>query len=242
MRAYVPLGEWEREEVELDEDTVHHLRNVLRLAPGDALDVFNGAGGLGRAVILAAGPRAMRLRIAERAVRPPPAVRVVLQPAMLREQKMDWLIQKAVELGASAIRPLQCERSLARVKPDQAGARLERWRRIVLHAARQSRAAWLPAVSPAREVTAALAEREDGLLLLGDLGPGSVPLREALARCRAAPPPAVAVWTGPEGDFTPEELRAVRAAGATPVSLGAEVLRAETAPLYILSALRYEFM
>ncbi|MBP7830968.1 MAG: 16S rRNA (uracil(1498)-N(3))-methyltransferase [Kiritimatiellae bacterium] len=232
-RAYIPGAAWESGEVDVSGDEGHHLARVLRVHAGARVEMFNGRGGEGLAEVLEVRKDQVRLRVLSRVQKPEPRPAVTLALAVLREGPMDWIMQKAVELGASTIAPVWTERGV--VRPSGKENRCRRWEAIVLNAARQCRAAWLPAVEAPVGLPAFLARPREGLFLVGALEPGAVPLRRTLA---AEPSPErVTVLVGPEGDFTPGELAAARRAGAVPVTLGERTLRAETAALFMLSAL-----
>ncbi|HOW97983.1 MAG TPA: 16S rRNA (uracil(1498)-N(3))-methyltransferase [Kiritimatiellia bacterium] len=236
-RAFLPGAAWERGETELPADEGHHLARVLRVRAGDRVEIFNGRGGEGAAEVLEVVKDRVRLRVLSRAQKPEPRPAVTLALAVLRETPMNWAVQKAVELGAAAIAPVWTARGV--VRPSGKENRCRRWEAIVLNAARQCRAAWLPSVEAPVELPAFLARPREGLFIVAALEPGAVPLCRALA---AAPAPErVTALVGPEGDFTPDELREARAAGAVAVTLGARTLRAETAALYLLSALQHQW-
>ena len=242
MRCLIRPEYWMQDEILLDEEESHHLLRVLRIQPGQIVETFDGAGRAGTAEF--AGPRGNRavLRARERRERSdlsgPP---ITLIQALPREQKMDWIIQKATELGVAAIQPILTANCVARIKEDRADSKLERWRKIALNAAKQSGTPVIPAIEPPLTLKAALADAQQrrSLLLIGALTGPTRPLRDALRA--AQPPSSIAMLVGPEGDFTPEEQMEAIEAGACPVSFGSSVLRSETAALFAICCLRYEF-
>jgi 16S rRNA (uracil1498-N3)-methyltransferase len=232
---------WSRDEITVAGEDYHHLVRVLRLREGDAVGVLDGVGGRARAELAALTGQAAVLRVRERARAEAPRPRVTLCQAVLREGPMDAVVQAAVELGAARILPVATERAVAKYAGRKAETRRERWLRIVWAAARQCGQAWLPDVEPVLSIQEALKRTSESCLRIwGSLGAEARLLRKAL-RGGSGPPEAVAVFIGPEGDFTPEEELLMRQAGAEPVSFGGGVLRADTAALFALSALRYEF-
>ncbi len=243
MRCHIPPSDWPLVDIALSDDESHHLLRVLRAKPGDKVEVFNGEGGTGVASVTAAGRGGVTVRILERAEQKRPAVRLALIQALPREQKMDLILQKAVELGASEIVPVTTENAVVHVKQDRSEGKRERWEKIALNAAKQCGTAWLPKIAPARTLSAFLAaERSFDTLLVCALDERTVPIRDAIQSIKSRAVSSIGVLVGPEGDFSPAEMGAIRTAGAVPVSLGDSVLRSETAAIYALSVLRYEFL
>lgn len=203
----------------------HHCRHVLRLKTGDELTVFDGRGHEARCRLAEAG----KLEFLQHANAPTLHCRLTLAPAVTK-RNMDWIIQKANELGVAALAPLVTDRTIVRAaKPD-------RWREIAVEACKQSGNNWLPEIHAPVPLTEFLENAGAfDLKLIAALAPGTVPLKSALKPARSA-----LVLIGPEGDFTSAEVELARAAGCAPVSLGPLTLRAETAALYALSVLRYE--
>jgi 16S rRNA (uracil1498-N3)-methyltransferase len=195
---------------------------VLRLGPGDPLEVFDGEGGRYEAMLqpdlsLQVGPR--REEAARRTL--------VLAQGLAKGDKMDFIVQKATELGASAVALVAAERSVVRLDEARAAARVARLQRIAEAAARQCGRADVPRVlPPATLVEVSARSRAEGavVLVLHEQAQGC---GLAAAAARAAGPIVLAV--GPEGGFTDEEILAARGAGAEGVTLGRRVLRAETA-------------
>ena len=143
LRCFVLPEAWQGSALTVDETEAHHLVNVLRARVGERVEVFDGAGRTGCAELAAAGKRGAELRLLEQQVQPRPAPELILVQALPREATMDFIVQKAVELGAGAIYPVLAERSIVRLQPGQLAEKSARWRRIALNAARQSHSAWL---------------------------------------------------------------------------------------------------
>jgi 16S rRNA (uracil1498-N3)-methyltransferase len=234
-RCHVPEAEQWPETVELDRATSHHLVRVLRVTPGAAVTLFNGRGASAEAEVLEAGRSGVTVRVRRRRTTPPVAPHVTLVQALIRPQPMDSVFRKATEIGASAIQPVITARCVARTRE-----RPDRWQKTLVSAAEQCGIDWLPVIEPVRTWSEFLATTGGyDALLLCSLDPAARPLKEVLRGGPAAVRWAALV--GPEGDFTPGEAAAAQAAGAVPVSLGCQTLRAETAALYVLACLRYEF-
>ena len=243
MRCYIPPSDWLLADVALGEDESHHLLHVLRVKPGQKIEVFNGEGGTGLAVIETTGRGGITVRILERSEQKRPAVQFALIQALPREQKMDLIIQKATELGASEIIPVTTEHAVVQLKQDRSEGKRGRWEKIALNAAKQCGASWLPKISPAQNLPAFLNSRNRfNALLVCALDENTQPIRDAIQSIKARSVSSVGVLVGPEGDFSVAEMESIRAAGAVPVSLGGSVLRSETAAIYALSVLRYELL
>ncbi len=245
-RCYLAPEQWEAASPRPDPEDAHHLRHVLRLQPGDALTVFDGRGRRAQARIgeITRGGRELTflLDLDSQAQSPLPAP-VILVQAILKGPRMDLLVEKAVELGVTRLVPVRTARAVVRLDGRAADDRRERWQRIATGAGRQCGGDWLPRVAPVTDLADAL--RTEGqpptLALVGALTAEAQSLRAVLEAARQRHPvwPPVAVAIGPEGDFTPDEYAAARAAGWRPVTFGERVLRAETAAMHALSAIAY---
>jgi len=220
------------EHVRVEGPALHHLR-VARVVPGEEVEVFDGRGRAWAAWLESEDDGGALLRLGEE--RPGATGRtVVLIQGLPKGDKLDWVLQKATELGVSAVWPVLTERSVARPKPDALGARHARWQRIVEEAARQSGRAEVPEVAMLRPLEHAVRSLVRGMQLL------VLDEEERGRRLGAsAGDGAVALVVGPEGGLTREEVAGLRASGGLPVSLGPMVLRTETAGLAALAVLRH---
>ena len=222
---------------ELDADALRHMK-VWRLKDGEGVELFDGSGRV-RLYRYRAGIR--RLASAGNCrFFAPPRRGLVLFACVTKGSRWDWTLEKATELGVSRIVPVVSERTIVRIPPAERAAKQARWRRIVEDAARQSGAVWLPEIEELVDFPAVFPLVEATQCFVGALTePPPPPL---LAAVRAAQDDAapgnrdLALFVGPEGDFTPEEL-AELLRRAAPASFGPTVLRAETAALYGLSVL-----
>lgn len=240
-RCFVDPAAWAGETIRLADSDAHHLTDVLRLGPGAPVIVCDGCGGEASGEVADAGPAGLTVRVRERRSRGLSSWQLTLVQAVPKGDRMDWIVQKAVELGAAAIVPVMTERGVVRLEGRRAEQRVERWQRIATEAARQCRTAWIPRVAPVRPLREWLAgSGRPEVLIVGSLEPDARPLGEVCATLRQAPAASAALLIGPEGDFTEAELAAARSAGARPVSFGRRVLRVETAALYLLSVAAYE--
>jgi len=222
----------------LGRDEAYHLQTVLRVKPGERVTFFDGQGHTRLSVVKAAEKHGLSLT-AEGPVRvhSRPLCHLTLFACVSKGNRMDWTVEKAVELGISRIVPVISDRTIVRLDADEGVAKTIRWSRVAEEAARQCGAVWLPEILPPVSFKACLPLLASAHpVFVAALLPTAGPLRNAIA-VHAEPPQQAGWFVGPEGDFTPAELDALLAAGACPVSLGRQVLRAETACLYGLCVL-----
>lgn len=234
-RFHLPPDSWQS--ATLTGDEAKHLAQVLRIRAGENVTVFDGCGRRAEAEVLSVSRDEVSLKLGEAITPPPPRPAITLAQAIPKGKNMDLIVQKAVELGVAAIQPLVTKNTI--VQPGE--GKSDKWRRTALEACKQCGQDTLPAIAdplPFDRWLASLSENP-GLNLIASLAPGAKPFRDTL---RAHPSTTSAtLLIGPEGDFTPEETAAALAAGFLPVTLGSIILRVETATLFCLSALRYEF-
>jgi 16S rRNA (uracil1498-N3)-methyltransferase len=207
--------------VELPRQEARHLQRVLRLRSGDAISVFDGRGGEWSATLVECSTRRVAAEIGSPLPgNPEPPLALSLYPGRCETSRMEWLLQKGTELGVHAFHPCGWGGPPGALKP----ARLERWRRIVAEACKQSGRRWLPEVTPVTELPAAPAGGPPGLLLDADGEPAST----ALA---GPPPPAAMLAVGPADGWSEGEASRLAAGGWRRIALGPRTLRAETAAL-----------
>ncbi|WP_198116571.1 16S rRNA (uracil(1498)-N(3))-methyltransferase [Massilia rhizosphaerae] len=219
--------------VDLPEAVAHHL-HVVRHQSGDELVLFNGEGGQARARIADIGKRRASAEIlALEAVDVELPFRVTLAQGLPEGSKMDWIVEKAVELGAAGIVPLAAQRSVVRLSGERADKRLAHWQAVVVSASEQCGRNRLADVAPVQDFNRWLGQGADGVRIL--LSPRADASLAAWAR--QTPARDVTLLIGPEGGFTDQEEDAARAAGALALSMGPRVLRTETAGLAALAIL-----
>jgi 16S rRNA (uracil1498-N3)-methyltransferase len=232
--------------VSLPAHAARHVQ-VLRMQPGDALTLFNGQGNgqpgsegefaatierMGRSEVeVMVGAYTATTREASRAVH--------LAVGMPANERMDWLIEKAAELGVASIQPLMSERSVLRIKGERADKKLAHWRGVAIAACEQCGRSRVPVIHDAANLAdwlkgAGQGTAAGGVRLLLSLQDGTRPLAEAVA---AAGRGDLTFLSGPEGGLGPAEEAAAIASGFAPVTLGPRILRAETAPLACLAFL-----
>ena len=225
--------------ISLPEQTARHVQ-VLRLQPGERITLFNGRGDaegefdatverMGRSdVDVAVGAWTATAREAARAIH--------LAACMPANDRMDWLVEKATELGAASIQPLMSERSVLRLKADRADKKVAHWRGIAIAACEQCGRNRVPLVHEVATLAEWLKKSrvdDAGKRILMSLRDGARPLSQAVTGTLTS----FSFLSGPEGGLNPSEEAAAIACGFDPVTLGQRILRAETAPLAVLAAL-----
>jgi 16S rRNA (uracil1498-N3)-methyltransferase len=229
----------------LDAEQSHHCAQVMRQNVGDLFVVFDGHGNEAKARITEIAKDEVKFSVLAKAASPRPAHPVWLAQALTKAKSMDLIIEKATELGISELAPLQSEHSVAQVDDEKADAKVEKWKKLTIEAAKQCGQNWLPVVRPPqapKDFVPALPKVAVKLIasLQAEARPLKTVLREHLAGLKPGTP--IVVMIGPEGDFTPSEIGQARAAGFLPASLGKIILRAETAAFFTLSSIAYELM
>ncbi len=226
-------------EIDLPEGAARHVQ-VLRHQPGDTLTLFDGRGGQWQATVLAMGRSRVQVRVDHHEALEREAGRAVwLAAGMPANERMDWLVEKATEVGAAGIVPLHTAHGVLRLQGDRASKKQAHWQAVAQAACEQCGRNRLPEVLPVQEIARWLsAPAPDGLAgeplkCVLSLADGTRPLGEVLAR--AAPDRPVLFLSGAEGGLSPAEDAQARAAGFVPVTLGPRILRAETAALAALT-------
>jgi 16S rRNA (uracil1498-N3)-methyltransferase len=243
-RFYLPPAQCQSARLALTGGQAHHAADVLRLQPGETVAVLDGAGGEYRCRVFSVARKNLLLDVEEVARAAAPACRVTLLQAIPKGQIFDAIVQKATELGVERVTPLLSERVATRLDAAAAAQKREKWQQTAVEAIKQCGQRWLPRISPPVTLPALLAGGEQfDLTLLGSLQEDRRHARgyfEEFQRRRQRRPASVCVWIGPEGDFAPGEVEAIRKAGALPITLGPLVLRSETAAIFALSIINYE--
>lgn len=220
----------------LSEDEARHLSQVLRVAVGDEVGVFDGRGREFRARVERVARDGADLRLLEEiAAAPEPAVPVTLAQAVIKGEKMDDVIRDATMMGVAAVEPLLTEHTAAHVAPGRAPAR---WRRIAIASAKQSRRAVVPAIGSGRTLEDWIVEDRAALRLLlvePAAGVGSHPL-STIAGDR---PASASLLVGPEGGWSPREIDSAVRAGCVPITLGRRTLRADAVPIVAIGLLQF---
>lgn len=218
----------------LDGPEGRHAAAVRRIRTGEQLLLSDGGGGLARCEVLAAHRDSLDLRVLRRWREPPPALRVTLAQALVKGDRGELAVELATEAGVDALLPWRAQRCIARWDEGPRGAKaLQRWRETARQAAKQARRAVVPEVGGAVD-TVELAERCRAAAVALVLHEGAT---QPLPSVALPGEGEVLLVVGPEGGITDAELATLRAAGARPVRLGPQVLRASTAGAVALGAL-----
>jgi 16S rRNA (uracil1498-N3)-methyltransferase len=216
-------------------DLLHHLRDSLRLHPGDSLTLNDACGTRYQVEVTGVTAQIIESRIVETLTAPARvSPSISLAQALLKGEKMDWVIQKAAELGVDSIFPVNTKHGVVKIHPDRLGRQRTRWQRIALEAAQQSERWTVPTIA-----------EPDDLSQLAMVYPPSAAKFILMERSASpslsivplptGPDQTVAILIGPEGGWDQEEQQRVLEQGFTAVTLGTRILRAETAAIAALS-------
>ena len=243
-RFFISPEAWALDRLQLDSDETHHCVDVMRATLGQRVVVFNGRGVEATAEIIRIGKSSVDLKPLQVFAMPPLRCAITLAQAIPKGKNMDLIVQKATELGVSKIVPLISERTVVQLSAEEASRKVEKWRQIVVEAAKQCGQSRLPEIGPPLTPRQFLAELDRyDLSLIASLQNDARSFKSILSDFREQQrrrPSSALVLIGPEGDFTPAEAALAKSAGCAPVSLGPIVLRTETAAIYCLSVLSYE--
>lgn len=214
----------------LPETEAHHLRNVLRLKVGDAIEVFDGTRRHGCGRLLDVGKRQVWVEIETVREEAPPRRRVIVATAVPKGERADWLIEKGTELGIHELIPLRTSRSTV----DPRDHKLDRWRQQAIAACKQSGRNDLPTIHPVCDYATFLQRGDVHQQTWWLAHPGGESWAQLQNRITAQPPEhPLLVAVGPEGGWTDAEVTAGQQAGATLLALGSQILRIETAVIAI---------
>ncbi|MGQ0659107.1 MAG: 16S rRNA (uracil(1498)-N(3))-methyltransferase [Chromatiales bacterium] len=231
-RVYTPQPLSPGGQIELEEEAAHHVTTVLRMRVGDPISLFDGKGTECAGLIASITRKSVVVDVERCATfNRESALQVTLAQGISRGERMDYTIEKAVELGVAAIVPLLTQRTAVKLDAGREARRIEHWRKVIIGACEQSGRDHLPDLLPVERIENWLQRPAAGLKLL---------LRAAADTALAAVPRAteVTLLIGPEGGLAAAEVAAAERAGYLPVRLGPRILRTETAALAALSTLQ----
>lgn len=240
-RFHAPSENFTSGEVRLPADEGHHAVHVLRVRVGETVNVFDGCGRAFRAVVAEASKRGVRLALGEPLPSNESPLDLTLAAALLKADKFEWVIQKAVELGVTRIIPLVTCHVEPGVVRSVSADRLARWTRIGREATKQCGRSRLTPIAAPRPVADLLTEEGVKFFFTERDGDDWARVVQNVAKNADAPPVSLTAFIGPEGGWSDEERRQAAAHGAWPVTLGSRILRAETAALLAVGLLQSEF-
>lgn len=224
--AYCPEAEPDDGRVVVTGDEHRHLK-VSRTVVGEAIEAFDGQGRVWSGKIESVEKKTTTILIEDERTVPPPAAEIILVQALIKTSPFEWLLEKAVEVGVTRIVPFRAERSNVSERD-----RGDRWRRIIVEAAKQTKQYRLPRLDPVDSLDRALGLDVESRVLFSEQGGGS--LESAVS---GAP---VLYAIGPEGGWTAEEIALARGRGVREVHLGSNILRSETAAIVGAALIGYE--
>ncbi len=240
MRLYCPSRCISGSKIIMDNNNeqFHHAKNVLRLKAGDELIIFDDKNNEYRVILenVLSKSLVFNIEYKEEPVAGASRVKITVACAMPKSSHMDDIIDKLTQLGVDRIVPLETERVIVKLDKRKKLLRKERWDKIALNASQQSQRNALPILEPVKKIKEFLSDSENfDLKLIPALIGERKPLKEVLGNHK---PKNILVMIGPEGDFTSGELELAEKAGCIPVTLGALVLRVETAAVAVTSFIR----
>lgn len=241
-RFFVEPSQVEETVIRICGSDVNHIKNVLRMRPGEEVAVSNGIDGREyRCGILALEEDCVRLElrfIKEDGVELP--AKIYLFQGLPKADKMELIIQKAVELGAFQVIPVAMKRCVVKLDEKKADSKIKRWQGIAEAAAKQSKRGVIPTVAPVMSYAQAvkMASEMDLKLVPYELAEGMEQTKQLIESVK--PGQRIAIFIGPEGGFDPEEIRTATEAGIQPITLGKRILRTETAGFTTIAWLMYQ--
>ena len=235
-RFFIPAELWDS--CEFPDSEARHASQVLRLGAGDRVEIFDGTGRAAQAELTGVSKNRTTARILRewREYRPRPEIHLVV--ALIKNERFDWLVQKATELGAASIRPVSAARSVVKIAAADAEKRRAKWVHVAVEAAKQCGHVVLPEIFPVAAPDQAFRAAPEGLKGIPAVSAGGL----TLGTFFVGTPDNVTFAIGPEGDWTDDEVASACAAGFVPLDLGRHVLRSETAALHVLSAAAHHFL
>jgi 16S rRNA (uracil1498-N3)-methyltransferase len=240
-RFFVPASWLEKEEVTITGPLVHRLRNVLRLKAGDHFILLDNSGWEHEAEITHVSTQRIETRVLHKALATgEPRTKITLYQALLKLNKFEWVLQKGTELGLVGFVPMISQRCMIGSLEDISKTKLERWWRILMEAAEQSRRGRMPTLRAAMVFSSACEDAARGGLTLIPWEEEKEQSLSSILRAEEQLPFSINLFIGPEGGFTSEEVAKAQRYGAVPITLGPRILRAETAGLVAATAILYQ--
>lgn len=239
-RFFVPRASVKGNTISVSGDEAHHIVDVMRLKVSDSVVTFDGTGKEYVGVITKADKRSLTIEVKivrESRQRSGPDVTVI--QAIPKRDRIEYFIEKATELGVNGIIPVTTARTIPDWSDEKKASHVERWRKLAREASKQCGRLDVPGISKIAEFQDLLAGMtKEGLRLIAALDDKAIPLKTALLNFNGGP---IIIAIGPEGDFTPEEVKIAVDSGFLTVNLGPRVLKSDTAGLFVLSVIGNEY-
>lgn len=238
---FVTPDQVEKDTIWIEGTDVNHIKNVLRMKIGEQLEISDGNNQRYLCEISVLGTNMVETKIIEKCVSDTePSSHIVLFQGLPKADKMEWIIQKSVELGVGEVVPVATKRTVVKLDDKKAKKKTERWQMISESAAKQAGRGKVPKIQKVMTFSEALEEAEmlDCVLIPYELAEGMEETRRIMAEIKKGM--SIGIFIGPEGGFEREEVKkAIEEASALPITLGKRILRTETAGLTVLSILTY---
>ena len=238
-RFYLPPTACKGDTLVLTDREAHHGAQVLRLEPGDEVTVLDGAGTRRVCEVKRVSRKEIELAVRLRETVPRPKFELTLFQAIVKGKTMETIVEKATELGVSRVVPLLTERVVSQLDAERGDSKQAKWQLIAVESIKQCGSPWLPQINAPTKLKEALKSIDLCEVAFVASLRGGQQARHWVQTLKAMPRSGC-VWIGPEGDFTDDELDAIEASGAKPITLGPLVLRADTAAIASLAIVRSE--
>ncbi len=240
-RIYCPDAIKSKKICELGPDNYKYLKQVLRLKPGNKINVFDGCGHEFAAVIKSFSPGGVCVELGEKISAPGKGIRISLAQAIPKANKMDLIAKSAAELGADVIIPFTAARSVSRIAGDKELAKIARWQKIVREAARCCRSSQMTEVYPLKSFVSMIKDADGPFLkMIFWEEESQKSIKDVLTDKKINSIRDFFIVVGPEGGFSKDEVILAKGAGFISVSLGRQILKVETAAAAIISIIQYE--
>lgn len=227
--------------IKIDGKEANHILNVMRLGENEKVTVFDGTGTVYTGFIKEARHKSVTVEIISKITpKRNRAPFIALAQAIPKKDKMDFIVEKATELGVSSVIPLVTERTIVNIEGEKKGSKVNRWRKIAGEASKQCGRTDVPEIRDIMKFSEFISGIDSfDLALMGCLQKDTIDLREAVDSFKSG---KIIVFIGPEGDFAPNEIAAAKEKNCVLISLGNNVLKSDTAALFVMSVLGYEFL
>jgi 16S rRNA (uracil1498-N3)-methyltransferase len=242
MHRFFVAASWlEKDKVIITGPLVHRLRNVLRLKAGDHVILLDNSGWEHEVELTNVSTQRIEGQVVHKTLAiGEPRTKITLYQALLKLNKFEWVLRKGTELGLVGFVPMISQRCMIGSLDDISKTKVERWWRILMEAAEQSRRGRMPTLRAATVFFSACEEAARGGLTLIPWEEEKEQSLSSILRATKQPPFSINLFIGPEGGFTPQEVAQAQRYGAVPITLGPRILRAETAGLVATTAILYE--